>query len=614
MILIDHSKKLKRYMEMNWNRIETLSLFIFCFYSLFRSLFHLVIQIYYYHFIKEANQDLSYDMLQRKKFIEDLMLATGHIHRTTSGIGIFAYALYFLSNCCLYMTRFVHSFDFLTYLNQNRLILFLRDPDKETFEISVRFNECLRVLIESNVNFTRMLVNKCTDESSVEDEDFTELESNFHKSFAEVKSGNTSIISPMSEFITFISKRRFPESWAQQESFDVEDSMARSHVTSSLIRQRDFLIQLAFKKTEDTIWPANRTLLWLEKSKLFWKITYFSASLYGWVMGEFFTILSPYVVKASLMNSNLDEKYREFTVLDRLASAEYCIFVYFAIDWYLVPFTVLILNMCDQLKAMESINIKVRQLVRKIVKLERQREFYLDNLKANSTNTISHEKFEQDKYELELECDKEALELYISYQLFRFEAKSSIGSSRFAIAKNLSFFLLTMITSITYCGNSTQGRHYVHAVLILTLIIVNVSFCSYAVIKARYKLLSKVACLIVGLDENYNQFQYLTSVKNVDEDHACELSNVTSSLIANSRDKNNMTPGRVDFIYFSNGALSPHTKFLWRRLIENQDAVIDSFKCKFYGILEVDYGNILKFNYWAISCLLFTSLHAFDMF
>lgn len=71
------------------------------------------------------------------------------------------------------MIRLIDTLNIITYLYGNRFILFLIDPDKETFEISRKFDECFRTLIESNVTFTRMLVNKCINELRGEDKNFT---------------------------------------------------------------------------------------------------------------------------------------------------------------------------------------------------------------------------------------------------------------------------------------------------------------------------------------------------------------------------------------------------------------------------------------------------------
>lgn len=54
------------------------------------------------------------------------------------------------------------------------------------------------------------------------------------------------------------------------------------------------------------------------------------------------------------------------------------------------------------------------------------------------------------KCELELECNQEAIELYISYQLFRFDAKWSIKFSRFAVAKNLTHIPLALIPAVAF--------------------------------------------------------------------------------------------------------------------------------------------------------------------
>lgn len=55
--------------------------------------------------------------------------------------------------------------------------------------------------------------------------------------------------------------------------------------------------------------------------------------------------------------------------------------------------------------------------------------------------------------------------------------------------------------------------------------------------------------------------------------------------------------------------LSCHSRFLWHRILQNQDWVCEMFSCKFAGMMRLDFGLVLQLNYWILSTglLLFSS-------
>lgn len=135
----------------------------------------------------------------------------------------------------------------------------------------------------------------------------------------------------------------------------------------------------------------------------------------------------------------------------------------------------------------------------------------------------------------------------------------------------------------------------------------NVVFCARALMKARYNHLSKIAWLVVSLAESYNHNHYMTSVI-IERDYTLRLPNLIPSLSIDSSNESNIERMNIDFVYHSYRAVTPHSRLLWGRIIENQDKILNSFKCKLYGIFKLDYGNVPRFNYCIVSFILLSAL------
>lgn len=564
---------------MNLNRILKKLLIIYLFLFSIRSLIHLILQCIYLTLCKhlqaqngdeqDSNTSLKLIVNSTAKF----MATYGQIHRDTATTGVFYYCLLFFSCLIFYLIRFISKGKYLNYFKEIGFIAFIKNPELESINIASKIEAFLNALIFSNLNYGR-------------------------KSFAR----------------NFKSVSNFNHSYGNSEESDRQSSnkslnrlnstdthLLRScSLIKSLRGQLSYLMKLS-TSNKAKIWPPNRNRLWARE------LTRFSLSLYmivgsiNWCVAEIgcFLIIN-YIFNTVNQNNPSKETSNKFTFFDRLWSADYIIYAYFGGDFFTTPLIVSITSIQDQFKFLDTFEPKLRKICDKTKQLE-----LINSNVQSHPHSLKYSNRIGNK--LKTECDQEAIEMYISYQLFIADIEPSIKLAQNAVGQLVSLALCCLLPTLLFYHDIPADQLLAFACLCLSFLLsVNGTFCACAALYVSCSRVSKLIWSFIALAEAYNHHQYTISSADETIDTQTNKGQGFKLGLFCAKDSSEEPSESSHLTYFSHSLVTPHTMYLWRRLAESEGFIVENFVCRLYGIFDITYKGILKLNYLLITCILYT--------
>lgn len=572
--------------KFNYATVEFTICNIYFVYFGLRTLFHLILQCIYLSPRETFISNMLEKCLISFESLKNFMVTTGQAYRGIGTTGIFYYSILFLSLVFFHIRNLIPGKQVFDYFEHNNFIKFMRTPEIEVKRIYRQIDFHLKCITKSNIEFTRKLMRE-----SIMDEE------------RDIGMPNI-IVSGGMKKLSYRAKKVFDNTGYKPATHnnDHPDKEAKrvSYLSSkdillySLSNQLRHLNELSVDKYK--VWPPNRNPIWAEDIKRFWITLDRNSAIFFWFVGQVCCCSITYLAYLSLSDfSGEYEKQEEFSFLDRFTCAEYSVYVYIGIDWFFMPLTVTVAAIRDQLLFIRIFPLKLLNICKQLKQIQSvngDKEVRFENIKFNN-NSLSY--LVQSKFELINEIDREALELYIGYRLFRDDVRSSLLLAQHSLNKNIFFIVTSLMITLTFY-NGIRASHWTPFLVTILFIIMttNAALCMLAALHASCTHITWLVWNFVACVENYSLDQTLTN----DLDHQ-KIGNLKSL---------NLSPNflkRIDFDYLINNPINPHTLLLWRRLLEHHELIAEQYTCKVFGLFKMDYNCILKFNYWLVSVSLF---------
>lgn len=620
----------------NQTRVETLKLnsfgdlLLFTYTSLFtiHTFISLTLQCTYVNLktttdMKAFNLDRNVTIMQ----VQNIMLSVGQIYRLAGTPGISYYSSICFVPITYYFIKMVFDGKVFNYFNNNTLISYLIEPDLENERISKQIEICLHKVINSNINFTRSITNNENDKLNRSDHfnqvnylskksHISENNENFYRLQEQTlaEGAPTSIeidnlkhrvksISAAEDKILANYKNDMYQVY-ERKDFKSNDWIARSTLLNSLAKQLSYLTVLSVFKSR--VWPINRNSIWAENIKRFWLNSYIILSVIFWLAGQILIYFINYTsLKPMLLsdNSSSGDNFYHISILDRLSCAESHIHAYFILEWMVIPITIIIIGIKDQMEHLLSLKPKINQVYKRTKGLEK--DYYNNGVLIRENFNLLNEQLKND---LLFECDKEAIELYISYQIFREDVQALFEVAKQIINQGVSQGGLILTPLLLFYRGIPDHLVVIFSIAVLSVVIMlNGLFCISAALHTASRQVSKSAWSFVAFAEGHICYRYallskqLSILKNVHTNYNETVGFKNFQVIPKNSNKM-----EVDCEYYYNSSISPHTILLWRRLVKNNEFLDDKLVCKLYGIFQINYSMILRFNYWLISLALFS--------
>lgn len=479
--------------------------------------------------------------------IQYFMANIGHGHRASGPIGLFYSCIYVGLTFVLYLPALSAKHNSISHIKKSRLVVFLEDPKREYMKISSSIDECLNQIIESNLNYMRLILRRY-------------IEDHATKIINHSETKNDPMLSKFNRYI---------------------DTSCCDIIVCSLTKQLEHLNQLISNK--QNVWPSNRNSTSQAETKRIWFLIYLLVSIILWFIAMLCNLgvsICSYYGIMELTN----EKVNKVTLLDRIAYADYDIFLYLAVEWFVMLLTVVFISLWDQMKDLRSFETRLHQFCLKIMKL-----------KDINTNKIPHNEIEG--------FDREYIELYILYLMLRKDIQSPIYLAQWIISRFVTILILSAVpASIFY--KRMEGSDLTLFLLSLAFIAIAINsslICCATLNVTCMRFTNKVWSLISWI-EDQTKLRHFESYHKLPRSKFCAPLDLRSSAFCN----HDTSCAKQYFEYSSNAIVNPHTQLLWRRLVTLNEITTENFVCKLFGVIRIDYSGILKLNHWLISGLLFT--------
>lgn len=554
-------------------------LVVYCYGFTMISFIHLFLTYFYAIFMEKScdNNGRSFrnnDTTSYARNIEYFMSFFGQIHRKDIHSGAFYYNIFFISSIYLYTMRKLSKGKILKDFSDSRFISFLNGTSEVQEQVSEEIDLCLKRLIQSSSVYNREFI------------------------------GNSSLKLPlklikMSAFSNHVGKPSilsFRATNFRAESFDVNqikrsiggDNYSDDTLTKSVAQQIQYLAKLTINK--ESIWPRNRTNIWASQMRRITKLSYNFNSIAGWLIGQFSCQYMIYDAHNHFKQHQLHtegDQVEKFNLIDRTMMIMYVLYNYFAISWFVAYLIIPFMSTADQIRAIYSFESRLTKLKYKM------NELY--EIQQTSYNGSLGLVLKSIRDKLKIECDREAIEFYINYHIFFHDVRKSINLAQVYLNRNITVGLLILLPpAVLYKLQSNRcdlltSNQTIPIIILLSIVLmlsVNLFIWIGAFLNESCIRLYKCIWPIIAMEVHYNHYAF-------DRRYGRSLSLDQDEL-----------PEASSYEYYSFGAITPHTIMLYRRLVENEDCIMENFVGNVYGLFKVDYGGLLKFNFYIISCLL----------
>lgn len=658
---------------------------IFASFSSLRSCIAVLLQALYISSVNHLIQSDSIGQPDSPIFVklseitDTLLKNSGAYNRRAGTTALFCHSIWAFTPIIYFLIEIVRSKQLAELLNSDRFVCFLKKPEEASKKMSETINYLLTQVWESNLNHIQMIING--DENISDPYDNLGLNSSIiganqtrsmsfrHSIFRfENQISYNDEADKQSIVLSTITNRLISRRKSYIESIIEESKNLLSrqliirqkqkhkneirldyrnlyiqHLQSQVIKkiscniktpselaiQYKHITKLIYDKS--SIWPSNRLEDWRKTSRALWFYLYLATASLLFAMNQISTIIAINisidalntggdVIELLKKNETTSQQYNGTTELGltgRLSMIEQHVFVWFAIHWFLVPLNLLILSLIDQTRHLHYLRRKFEYF---ISKANEMKEF-----KAGQKYDFSKRQNSNTKEPLEFDFDKEALELYLSFQIFCKELNPTLKLARHILNQNVCFIISTVLPMLAYIKHIPTSHYRLYVTFYFGLmLIINCAFYACGSMNASFTRMSKLiwtilACVIEQDNVIFKDTKKFSSISNksikpnLRGEKVLEIAECTSTKDrATTTTKGSETTGRIvidnskmKFGDFKNGyIISSHTLSLWNKLANNHELLLEKFDCQVLGILKLEYTSIIKFNFWLVSLVL----------
>lgn len=551
---------------------EKLLFIYFIFFSL-RSFINLTLQCIYVHqrrFLDYSSKlEIGGKASLKINKIQDLMLTIGQPHREISTSGIFFYSAQLYSCVIFYLICTCSRGKYMNYIRKDGFLSFLQDPAKEHENISIRLNSLIKNLIDSNINYTRIIFG-----------------------FQTLKRPN---------------KFKYSDQRYGKKKSDEFNShiLARERSMNTLTLQLKYLNQL--KSNSSRIWPPNRACHWAKHLKILWTTLFITTYIVTWIIFIVCTLVSINIAHKTLIKSSLNDSYAKFNLLDRLWSSDMILYCSYGPVWYLGPLSVAVIGVYDQFKYINSFESRSLYIISRFQKLNLYLSRKNSVLSENKNPTVAMDGLNSEKLiqDLKIECDNAAIEFYITYRLFRYDLQITLELIRKSLDLYVSVIILCLVTTFSFYDQVPNEQLPVILFGSLAMVSgINGVFIFSAALHASSCRITNLIWSMITQAERCNINYYLDQSVDACAPDPYPNLGVSSSMHAANRSDLKDCFSNFDFEYHSRSLMNPHTVLLLRQILSNHTYLARDCVCRLYGSVALNFNGILRINFWLVSSVL----------
>lgn len=649
---------------------------------------HLVRSDYIVELDISNSSSVSFIYIKSLRIIDMLLTNLGAYNHRAGTAALFCQSIWAGTPITFFLFDLINYKQLFKILDENRFLCFLKSPEVAKKRLNEAIDVILKQILESNLNYSQFVLNE--QEAEVKEEVKAENRFNSENTNkknltyeqarlkrsrtignglliqklylnkqqqassknVQIRQENDDLIKKSSviELNRFISKKPalgfvieesknllIEQINYQQEGRLNHDDKANKRRSSLQLRelatQYAYLIRLIGDKSN--IWPPNRDEKWRKTSCTNWFYMYLMTSCFTFSIMQFCTIiaikigtdstqdtLDNYSIKHSLRNEIKLQHEIELRLIERFSMIEEHLFVWFAINWFAMPLTLLVSTLFDQARHLYHLRKKFENF---IARAHEFKELELTQRSCRHKREFGNIINRLDEL-TEFEFDNEALELYISFQIFCNELSSTFELARFILNQNVCFVIFSVLPILCYIKHIPSSHYRLFVIFyVCIMLVINGAFYTCGSINASCIKVSKLIWTIlasvmqpgttIGINRNtINQRPIKRSNKNIissnnDDDKASSATNKIDVVI---KDESNNFKDAIEklkkisskYNRRTRATISSHTLLLWHKLARNHELLLEKFECQILGILKLQYTSIIKFNFWLVSLVL----------
>lgn len=533
----------------------------------------------------------------------DLMLITGQLFRDCGAMGIGYYSLVVAAVLVYFIPSINPELKLFDYFRENRPLAYLMDPEGESKRARLIIDKYLQKIIRSNASAAAIAVGELNEgdlyeyfkKACVLGREFDELDKEIDDNYFQLIEGEYTethecrkrklrsieqCISRHMKVDTTLSKSTLS---SRVHSSNDNHSIAKIKFLTAIRDQLQYLVRL--KSNKRKIWMPYRNLTWAtwvrKKYRIVGPVSYIALWTFAMHVA-YSSVTSSYI---EIKSSHFDMEYREITLPDQLTGLNYLYLGYFVSTASIDSLLLLMLTFLNIHEQFNVVDFKVSQFSRKLSQLTCLRQ------KTRLKYPVSGIELYRTKRDLYYECDTSALELYINYMIFEAEMKASIKKSQYVTDQFVSFLAISAGPILLYLRFVLlEKARDLTMVFILLFIWADLLLLISGYINSHCLKYTRRIWSLIAYAERYNLDAF---------NSRCLLRPEIYNGFPEIEDGINL-----DHEYHLNSFLTYHTMRLWRQLATHQDLAADYFSFKLFGILEITYSSILRYNFWTISVAL----------
>lgn len=594
--------------------------------------------------------DASYiSYVHLREVIDTLMKNLGSHTRHAGTTALFCQSVWVCAPIAFFLIDLINYKRVFKLLDDISFVCFLKDPQKAKKRLNDAMDLVLKQILESNLNYSQYILDEEYNRIKLEGENRIPFEKSFKmrtKTMDSSRSQDSLIfktylnnkwpsVATSKQSINRLFFKSVKESknlasqklsQNQQKGKIIEEagSTKVSFQLNELTTQYAYIIRLIEDKTN--IWPPNRDERWREISCTNWFYLYLAGICFMFTIMNVCTII---VIKIGIDSAKdggdaMLKSYKyvglqqsdkvELCLMERLTMFEQLLFVYFATHWFSMPLTLLVSCINDQAKHLYDLRRKIKLFIKKV---DAFKEF-----EATRKSCRSFEDFECIAGNLvdlpEFEFDKDALKLYIRFQMFCNELSSTLKFARYILNQNVCFIICSVSPSLFYIRHIPVEHYRLFAIFYIgIMIILNGSLYICGSINASCVQVSKLVWSILASSmqpdlEIRNQKstrKLVKKSKSILDNDKVEINRKFTEDLFMEHDKSRNTSDKLKLItdkfnHQLSSAVSSHTLLLWHKLAVNQELLLEKFQCRILSLLRLEHTSIMKFNFWLVSLVL----------
>lgn len=373
---------------------------------------------------------------------------------------------------------------------------------------------------------------------------------------------------------------------------------AVNRILAGLRIQQFKLRQLLYDKS--SIWPPNRGKKWRDGERKLAVILYCGIMTHTFCASILIILFAAYYAKRKLIEYQVAT---ELNFAERLFLVEFLFVIH--THKFVNSVTILIMKLRDHVKQMQNFGSRFDKLTIMLLKLRNH-----NNSEVRSTI--------QRADSLRMECDREALGLYLNLRVYIDQMKPSIRLINM-IANQYSILVLAILipTLPFYASATTRGQ-----LLLLTCVALDVGLFMNCIllVSASFesvciKTLNKAWSLVAAMT---NDAASETRADGPVDALGNELGlyirlgryNLRVHRTQSARDSEaDVTGQSIELISEDPSPIASEMASLWHRLVGDMSAFHNRFRCKVFSTFDINHRGILRINFWYVSVILVFVTH-----